>query len=136
MSKLQFFVYPAVAALSLAAAVSAHAQSTEGADFDALSSGQARVVANPAAPAPRTTQLPAVLVRGERLPSVDMYGYDYNPLAEAKSLKTRSEVRAEVLAGIRGETFAHVYGENIGPFFYANVQPKAVVRAGNAAVGQ
>jgi hypothetical protein len=125
MSKLQFAAYPAVAALALLAAVSAHAQSTEGADYDAVSSGQAL-----AAPSLPTTRLPAVVVRGERMAPVDVYGYDYNPLAQAKSLKSRAEVTAAIPQALRAvQHLAFVNGENIGPFFQAGYAPQAALQA-------
>ena len=93
MSKLQLFVYPAVAALALASATVAHA--SEGADYDFISSGQTEMVPSYKAtkPAQRvsaqgTAQLPQVIVRGERLAAtVDTSSNDYNPLATAKSVR-------------------------------------------------
>lgn len=124
MNKLQLSVYPAVVTLALLAAVSAHAQSTEGADYDFSSSG-AKAVA--AAPAPMQAPRQVVIVRGVR--AVDVYADDYNPLAEAVSLKTRAEVRAEVLAGMQVvQHFAFVHGENIGPFFQASYAPNAALQ--------
>lgn len=122
MSKLQLFVYPAVAAFALAAAVSAHA--SEGADYDFISSGQTEMVPSykAAKPAQRVTQLPQVIVRGERLAKVDTSSNDYNPLATAKSVRTRDEVRAEMLAAMKNAPFLpNVGGEPVGPFFYASL---------------
>lgn len=138
MSKLQLFVYPAVAAFALAAATVSHAG--EGADYDFVSSGQAQMVpSSKAAPsAPRVTQLPAVIVRGERLATVDTSSNDYNPLALAKSVRTREEVRAEVLAAAKNAPFLpNVGGEPVGPFFYASLvetgaaTPLVVAQRGN-----
>ena len=123
MSKLQLFVYPAVAALALASATVAHA--SEGADYDFISSGQTEMVPSykAAKPAQRAVQMPQVIVRGERLPAtVDTSSNDFNPLATAKSVRTREEVRAEVLAGLKNPAFLpNVGGEPVGPFFYASL---------------
>jgi hypothetical protein len=122
MSKLQLFVYPAVAAFALAAAVSAHAG--EGADYDFVSSGQTEMVPSvkAAKPAQRVVQLPQVIVRGERLATVDTESPNYNPLATAKSVRTRAEVRAEMLAAMKNPPFLpNVGGEPVGPFFYASL---------------
>ncbi len=131
MSKLQFFAFPAVAALALAAATAAHAAG-EGADYDFISSGQTQMVpAAVAQQAPqRVTQLPAVVVRGERLAAtVDTASNDYNPLATAKSLRTRDEVRAETLAAMKNVPFLpNVGGEPVGPFFYASLVETGVAQ--------
>ena len=147
MRKLQYFVYPAVAAFALASATIAHAAG-EGADFDFISSGQthalpavvsgkvaaATTVAAEAARPAGVKLLKPVIIRGERLPAVDTASYDYNPAAQAKSLRTRAEVMAEVRAGMRNTPFLpNVSGEQIGPFFYASlveaekVQPVVVL---------
>lgn len=123
MSKLQVFAYPAIVALALVAATAAHA--SEGADYDFISSGQTEMVPSykGVKPAQRVTQMPQVIVRGERLaPAVDMSSNDYNPLATAKSVRTRAEVRAEVLAGMKNVPYLpNVGGEPVGPFFYASL---------------
>ena len=136
MRKLQYFVYPAVAAFALASATIAHAAG-EGADFDFISSGQTHAlpaaVSGKAAPATTVAAeatrpagvklLKPVIIRGERLPAVDAASYDYNPAAQAKSLRTRAEVMAEVRAGMRNTPFLpNVSGEQIGPFFYASLE--------------
>ena len=120
MKKLQHLVFPVVAALALAAAATT-ARAGEGADYDFISSGQKAQV--PAAQTPRVARLPAVVVRGERLAApVDTASYSYNPLADAKSLRTRAEVRAEMLAGLKSAPFLpNVGGEPVGPFFYASL---------------
>lgn len=124
MSKLQFFVYPAVVALALASATVAHAAG-EGADYDFISSGQTEMVPSyqSSKPARRVTMLPQVVVRGERLAAtVDTSSNDYNPLATAKSVRTREEVRAEMLAAMKNVPFLpNVTGEPVGPFFYASL---------------
>ena len=142
MRKLQYFMYPAVAAFVLASATLAHAAG-EGADFDFISSGQTHalpaavaaqtsgkataVVADAARPA-GVKLLQPVIIRGERLPAVDTASNDYNPAAQAKSLRTRAEVMAEVRAGNRNTPFLpNVGGEPVGPFFYASlVEAEAV----------
>jgi hypothetical protein len=119
MRKLQYFVFPAVAALALAATPMAFAAG-EGANFDVISSGQAsQPAATSTAGMPR---LKPVIVRGQRLPSVDTASEDYNPAAQAQSLRTRAEVMAEVRAGNRNTPFLpNVSGEQMGPFFYASL---------------
>ena len=123
MSKLQLFVYPAVAAFALAAATVAHAG--EGADYDFVSSGQTEMVPSfkAATPTSRAAQLPQVIVRGERLAAgVDTSRNEFNPLATAKSVRTRDEVRAEMLAAMKNPVFLpNVGGEPVGPFFYASL---------------
>jgi hypothetical protein len=143
MNKLQFFVYPAVTALALAAAFSAHAVGgAEGPDYDNVSS---RGDIPAAAPALQRAQVKAevVTVRGTRVaPRVDIYAYDHNPYADFKSTKTRAEVMAEVLAAPRGQRLAAIYGEDIGPFYYAAVEQserpaaRRAAGAGKSAVGQ
>jgi hypothetical protein len=120
MKKLQNLVFPVVAALALAAAATT-ARAGEGADYDFISSGQKAQV--PAAQTSRVARMPAVVVRGERLATpVDTASYSYNPLADAKSLRTRAEVRAEMLAGLKSAPFLpNVGGEPVGPFFYASL---------------
>jgi hypothetical protein len=125
MSKLQSFVFPAIAALALVAGSAAHAAG-EGADFDFISSGQTGVLPTAlqaAKPAQAVTQLPQVIVRGARLAAqVDTSSNDYNPLATAKSVRTRAEVRAEMLAAMKNAPFLpNVGGEPVGPFFYASL---------------
>ncbi len=124
MKKLQNLVFPVVAALALAAAATT-ARAGEGADYDFISSGQKAMVpaAQASAKTPRVARLPAVVVRGERLAApVDTASYSYNPLADAKSLRTRAEVRAEMLAGLKSAPFLpNVGGEPVGPFFYASL---------------
>ena len=123
MSKLQVFAFPAVVALALVAATAAHA--SEGADYDFISSGQTEMVPSykGSKPAQRVTQMPQVIVRGERLArAVDTSSNDYNPLATAKSVRTRAEVRAEMLAGMKNVPYLpNVGGEPVGPFFYASL---------------
>jgi hypothetical protein len=120
MKKLQNLVFPVVAALALAAAATT-ARAGEGADYDFISSGQKAQV--PAAQTSRVARMPAVVVSGERLAApVDTASYSYNPLADAKSLRTRAEVRAEMLAGLKSAPFLpNVGGEPVGPFFYASL---------------
>ncbi|RVU43420.1 hypothetical protein [Rubrivivax rivuli] len=156
MRKLQYFVYPAVAAFALASATLAHAAG-EGADFDFISSGQTHalpaavtgkaasattVVAEAARPA-GVKLLKPVIIRGERLPAVDTASNDYNPAAQARSLRTRAEVMAEVRAGNRNTPFLpNVGGEPVGPFFYASLveaekaQPVVVVAERSASSKQ
>ena len=123
MSKLQVFAFPAVVALALVAATAAHA--SEGADYDFISSGQTEMMPSykGSKPAQRVTQMPQVIVRGERLArAVDTSSNDYNPLATAKSVRTRAEVRAEMLAGMKNVPhLPNVGGEPVGPFFYASL---------------
>ena len=120
MTKLQCFIYPAVAALSLAAAFAAHAQSYEGADYDFASS---RTAATAATPALARAQVKAALAQARAEGAVDVYGYGYNPAAQAQSLKTRAEVHAEVRA-LRGSNYAQAwYGEDSGSFVMSQQRP-------------
>jgi hypothetical protein len=95
MNKLNFVVYPAVAILSLAAAISAHAQSR----FDPID--QAAYGATPAAAAqsPVTrAQVKAELVqaRADGLVSVSIEGYE--PTVRVATQRSRAEVRAEAIS--------------------------------------
>jgi len=76
-----------------------------------------------AKPAQRVAQLPQFIVRGERLAAaVDTSSNDYNPLATAKSLRSRDDVRAEMVAAAKNPAFLpNVGGEPVGPFFYASL---------------
>ncbi len=113
MTKLQTLVYPAVAAFSLMAAFAAHAQSYEGADYDFASS---RTAASVTTPAVARTQVTAALAQARAERAVDVYSYDYNPLTQARSVKSRADVQAEVRA-LRGTNFAQAwYGEDSGSF--------------------
>ena len=113
MTKFQIFVYPAIAALSLAAAFSAHAQSYEGADYDAISS---RAAANVTTNAVSRAQVTGALAQARTERAVDVYSYNYNPATQARSVKSRAEVQAEVRA-LRGSNFAQAwYGEDSGSF--------------------
>lgn len=148
MSKLHTFAYPAVAALALAAAFSAHAQ--EGPDYDFASSRASEALAAPAvkpvvAPVLSRTavQSQVVTVRGNRAaPAVDSYGETYNPYAEFKSTKTRAQVVAEMMAVPRNNRLAAIYGEDIGPFFYAELDAterafaQRTTKGSKSAIGQ
>lgn len=147
MSKLHTFAYPAVAALALAAALAAHAQ--EGPDYDFASSRASEVLAAPAVKpvvTPSRLQSQVVTVRGARAAQpADTYAETYNPYAEFKSAKTRAEVVAEMMAVPRNNRLAAIYGEDIGPFFYAeldaterNFAQRAAkpANSGKSAIGQ
>lgn len=144
MSKLHTFAYPAVAALALAAAFSVHAQ--EGPDYDFASSRASEALAAPAARPAATGSAPqsqVVTVRGARVAQpVDTYADTYNPYAEFKSVKTRAQVVAEMMAVPRNNRLAAIYGEDIGPFFYAELDAterafaQRALKGGKSAIGQ
>ncbi len=118
MKKLAFIAYPAIVALSLMAAVSAHAQSES---MNLAPTG-------PSANGLTRAQVQAELFKARADGSLQVWALNYNPVAVTKSERTRAEVRAEAIAASRSNLAARWYGEDIGNVM--PVTPPAPVYAG------
>jgi hypothetical protein len=136
MSKLNFTVYPLVAALSLAAAFSAHAQSandpTDQAAYGAMAAAPVSSAKTAtAAPLAAKRLLAAVAKQDVRdFDPVDHAGY--GPMvANTASVRTRAEVRAEAIAA-RNAGYDSNYREG-GDAGYAYATPSKAV-AGDAVL--
>ncbi len=111
MKKLTFLAYPLIALASLAAAGSALAD-------DITPDNTARALSTKS-----RAQVQAELVQARADGSIKVWSTSYNPFLTAKSLKTRDEVRAEVLAD-RGAAYAgNFYGEDSGSFALNRARP-------------
>jgi hypothetical protein len=111
MNKIQSLAYPAVALLSLAIAVSAHAESPT------VDQSASQVWAQ----AKSRTQVQAELAQARADGSTRIYSVSYNPLLAARSALTREEVKAQ--ARVEGATgyAAAMVGEDSGSFYLAHV---------------
>ena len=112
-SKLQLFVYPLVAALSLAAAVSAHAESPTVDDTATQVWSQTKT----------RDQVNAELLQARADGTTKVWSISYNPLRQAKSVKSREQVRAEVLAQRAADNGNVMIGEDSGSFYLAQQKP-------------
>lgn len=109
MNKLSTLVYPLVVIASLAAAGSAFAD-------DPTIDDSARSVSLKS-----RAQVQDELFAARADGSIKVWSISYNPLRVAKSVKTRAEVKADVLAA-RGQSFdATWYGEDSGSFALARM---------------
>ena len=109
MNKLIRLAYPLVAMLSLAAAVTAHAESPTRDD------GGTQVWA-----ATKTrAQVQSELVQARADGTTKVYSISYNPLTLAKSTVTREEVRAQARVERATNLAAQYYGEDSGSFYLA-----------------
>lgn len=125
MNKLSTIAYPAIVVLSLAAAFAAHAETPTIDDTATQVWTQTKTRA----------QVQAELQQARADGSIRVHSISYNPLALAKSLKTRDEVRAEALAArASGEADALV-AEDSGSMFAQRRQARdaSQVLAGNRA---
>lgn len=104
MKKLNLLAYPLVAVLSLAAASSAFAD-----DPTPDNTATVPMVAK------SRDQIQAELFQARKDGTTKVWSTTYNHMTAAKSLKTREEVRAEVLAD-RGHGYNELYGEDSGSF--------------------
>ena len=68
-------------------------------------------------------QVQAELVQARKDGSIRYHSTSYNPLAEAKSVKSREQVVAEVLARRDADTATQFYGEDSGSFYLARIKP-------------
>lgn len=112
-SQLKPFVYPASAALSLAAAVSAHAESPTVDDTAAQVWSQTKT----------RDQVRSELLQARADGTTRVWSISYNPLRQAKSLKARDQVRAELLAQRAAESGNPIVGEDSGSFYLAQQKP-------------
>ena len=115
MKTLTRLAYPLIVVASLAAASVAFAAPpafVEHGDVT-IDNSPTQVFANPKTRA----QVQAELVQARADGSADAWSYTYNPLALAKSLKTRAEVRASVDA----QYDRAMYGEDSGSFALSRV---------------
>lgn len=128
MKKLAFIAYPAIVALSLLAAVSAHAQSES---MNLAPTG-------PSAGGLTRAQVQAELFKARADGSLKVWALNYNPVEVTKSVRTREEVRAEAIAANRSNHAARFYGEDSGSIALNDrqAQPTAPVYAGNAKRAQ
>jgi hypothetical protein len=123
MNKLNLFAYPAIVVLSLVAAVAAHAESPTVDDSATQVWKQTKTRA----------QVQAELAQARTDGSIKFTSITYNPLALAKSEKTRAAVHAEVLAERAANYAAAMYGEDSGSFYLAQAKP--VREAGRMLAG-
>ena len=107
MNTLNRFAYPLVAVLSLAAAVSAHAESPTRDDSAALAWTQTKTRA----------EVQAELVKARADGTTKVYAISYNPLTGAKSTVTREEVRARANVERTTQPAAQMVGEDSGSFY-------------------
>ena len=125
MKKLAFIAYPAIVALSLMAAVSAHAQSES---MNLAPTG-------PSANGLTRTQVQAELFSARADGSLKVWDLNYNPVESTKSARTREQVRAEAITANRSQYGSRWYGEDSGSIALndrAAAQPAAPVFAGRA----
>jgi hypothetical protein len=128
MKKLTFVAYPAIVALSLMAAVSAHAQqeSMNLAPTGASAAGITRA------------QVQADLFKARADGSIKVWSSSYNPVLVTTSERSRDDVRAEAVAANR-DGYGHIfYGEDSGALNLVRQQrqPAAPIYAGSAKRAQ
>ena len=107
MNKINRLVYPAIALLSLAAAISAHAESP------ARDDGATQVWTSTKTRA----QVQAELFQARADGSTQVYAESYNPLTVAKSTLTREEVRAQARVELATNPAAQMVGEDSGSVY-------------------
>jgi hypothetical protein len=118
MNRIKFFVYPVATVLALGAAFAAHAETPE-----------------PTQLAPQTfvasktrDQAVAEYVQARKDGGMRVWSTQYNPLTAMKSMKTREEVRNEVMA-MQAQGASHDFtGEDSGSFALART--RSVVTSG------
>jgi hypothetical protein len=114
MNKLHFLAYPAIALISLSAAVAAHAESITPDDTATQVWAQTKT----------RDQVQAELYKARADGTIKYHSTSYNPLLAAKSLKTREEVRAQVRVERAGEYDVAMYGEDSGSFYLSRQQSR------------
>lgn len=125
MSKLSLLTYPAIALLSLAAAGAAFA------DDITPDTTATQVFTTTKTRAQVQAELFAARADG----SIKVWSTSYNPLALAKSEKTREQVMAELRAERDADYAATWYGEDSGSFALARTLPARVAGPVYAANG-
>lgn len=113
MNTIKSLVYPAVVLLSLAAAVTAHAESPTPDDSSTM------VFAQPKSRA----QIQSELFQARADGWMKVISFSYDHMAAAKSLRSRDEVRAEAVASNRAGDDATWFGEDSGSFELARAVP-------------
>lgn len=117
-SHLHLVAYPAIVVLSLAAAMTAHAESPTADDSATQVWSQTKT----------SEQVRAELMQARADGTTKVWSISYNPLRQAKSLKSREQVRAELMAHRAAENGNAMIGEDSGSFYLAQRKP-----AGEAA---
>ena len=112
-SQLSLIVYPAIVALSLAAAVSAHAETPTLDDTAKQAWSQTKT----------SGQVRTELLQARADGTTKVWSISYNPLHKVQSLKSREQVRAEVLALRAADQGNPLVGEDSGSFFLAQQKP-------------
>ncbi|MBI5720055.1 MAG: DUF4148 domain-containing protein [Burkholderiales bacterium] len=113
MNTFKSFVYPTVVLLSLAAAVTAHAESPMPEDQSTV------VFAQPKS----RDQVQAELFQARADGWTKVLSFSYDHMAAAKSLRSRDDVRVEAIVANRAGVESAWYGEDSGSFALARVQP-------------
>ena len=127
MKTLTYLTYPLVVVASLAAASVAFAAPPAYVEHGDVTIDNTAQIAF-ASPMTRA-QVQAERLQARADGSADAWSYGYNPLALAKSEKTRAEVRAEVDAGYDRA----MYGEDSGSFALSRTPAVRTAPAVNAA---
>ena len=109
MNKLNRIVYPLIALLSVAAAMSAHAESPTRDD------GLTQVWTSTKTRAQVLTELAQARADG----TIEVHSISYNPLLLAKSTLSREEVRAQARVELATNPQAQMLGEDSGAFYLA-----------------
>jgi hypothetical protein len=115
MKKLNAVAYPAIVALGLMAAVSAHAENPSIDD----SATQKWAVTKTRA------QVQAELAQARADGSMKVWSSNYNPVLVTTYARTRDEVRAEAIAANRANHAGNWYGEDSGSIVLSRQAPAA-----------
>ncbi len=115
MKKIALIAYPAIVALSMLAAVSAHAQDES---MNLAPTG-------PSAVGLTRAQVQAELFQARADGSIQVWASNYNPVLISTSDRTRAEVRAGAIAANRSDYAERFYGEDSGSIAMSQ-QPAAV----------
>lgn len=117
MNTFKSIVYPAVALLSLAAAVAAHAESPTPDHYATMAFEQTKT----------RDQVQAELFQARADGSTKVWSTTYNHMAVAKSLRSREAVHAEAVAANLAGVDSVWFGEDSGSFELARVQPSRAI---------
>lgn len=117
MHTFKNFVYPAVALLSLAAAVTAHAESPTPDDSATMAFTQTKT----------RDQVQAELFQARADGSIKVWSTSYNHMAAMKPVRSRADVHAEAVAANRAGADSLWFGEDSGSFALARMQPGRAV---------
>lgn len=117
MYTLKSLVYPAVALLSLAAAVTAHAESPTPDNSATVAFTQTKT----------RDQVQAELFQSRADGSTKVWSTTYNHMAAMKSVRSRADVHAEAVAANKAGEDSVWFGEDSGSFALARMQPGRAV---------